>query len=386
MKDKKKNSSLSYIIDFTHVDFALLIVVLMLIAIGLVMVLSASAPQSISEVGNSYYYFIRQIKFAGVGILIMWGLSFVDYKIYEKLYVPIYIVSVTILLLTLVSSIGINVKGATRWVSILGIRFQPSEVAKIGLILSAAAYIKRNKEEMATPKGMFWTAGLVALPLLFLYVFQSHLSACIVIVVILLTMLLTSGVKLKNYVMAGGLGMIPATGLIVAKILNGAANGGYRIQRILTFFDPWKDKQDSGWQIIQGLYALGSGGLFGVGLGQSKQKYLYIPEPHNDFIFAIIGEELGFVGCLFIIILYILFVWRGALTAMHAPDLYGGLVAVGITSLIGIQAIFNIAVVTSSMPVTGMSLPFISYGGTSLLILLASVGILLNISRQGKKD
>ena len=157
------------------------------------------------------------------------------------------------------------------------------------------------------------------------------------------------------------------------------------MERITAFLDPWADATDSGWQIIQSLYAIGSGGLFGVGLGESKQKYLYVSEPHNDFIFAIIAEELGFVGCVVVITLFGLFIWRGLLTSMKADNTFGSLLAVGITSLIGIQALINIAVVTSSMPVTGMSLPFISYGGTALLIVLTCVGILLNISRNGAK-
>jgi len=159
----------------------------------------------------------------------------------------------------------------------------------------------------------------------------------------------------------------------------------FRLKRITTFLDPWQDKQGAGWQVIQSLYAIGSGGLFGVGLGESKQKFLYIPEPHNDFIFAVLAEELGFIGCLAVIALFGLFIWRGVLIAMKAPDTFGSLLAVGITSLIGIQAIFNIAVVTSSMPATGMALPFFSYGGTALVTILASCGILLNISRAGNK-
>ena len=175
----------------------------------------------------------------------------------------------------------------------------------------------------------------------------------------------------------GGLGLY-----LFAKVTK---KGLFRITRILTFLDPFKDVQGNGWQIIQSLYAIGSGGLFGVGLGNSTQKYLYLPEAHNDFIFSIIAEELGFVGCVFVIILFALFIWRGILIAIKAPDMFGSLIAAGITTMVGLQAIINIAVVTSSMPNTGMPLPFISYGGTSLLILLSSVGILLNISRASKE-
>jgi len=161
--------------------------------------------------------------------------------------------------------------------------------------------------------------------------------------------------------------------------------GTYRLTRIVAFLDPWADPTDSGWQIIQGLYAIGSGGLFGVGLGNSNQKYLYISEPHNDYIFAVLAEELGFIGCIAVILLFAAFIWRGILIAMKAPDMFGSLLATGVTALIGTQAIINIAVVTSSMPVTGISLPFFSYGGSSLVILLCLVGILLNISRQTNK-
>ncbi len=172
-------------------------------------------------------------------------------------------------------------------------------------------------------------------------------------------------------------------GYLFYKITSGSDN--FRITRIISFLDPWADATDAGWQVIQSLYAIGSGGLFGTGLGGSKQKYLYISEPQNDFIFSIVAEELGFVGCVVIIALFAAFIWRGILIAMKAPDTFGGLLATGITSLIAIQVILNIAVVTSSMPNTGIPLPFFSYGGTALLILLCSVGILLNISRAGKK-
>lgn len=162
-------------------------------------------------------------------------------------------------------------------------------------------------------------------------------------------------------------------------------NGAYRISRITTFLDPWKYIKDEGWQVVQSLYAIGSGGLFGVGLGDSKQKYLYLPEPHNDFIFSVLAEELGFAGCVLVFVLFAIFIWRGILIAMKAPDMFGSLVAIGITTLVGIQAIINIAVVTSSIPATGMQLPFFSYGGTALCILLCEVGVLLSISRAGVK-
>lgn len=197
-------------------------------------------------------------------------------------------------------------------------------------------------------------------------------------------MMLVAGSRLVHFVSFGAIGASLGIGAmyILAKFFN---IGSYRLERITSFLNPWADAQDSGWQIIQSLYAIGSGGLFGVGLGNSKQKYLYISEPHNDFIFAVLAEELGFIGCLVVILLFAVFIWRGILIAMKAPDMFGSLLATGITALIGLQAIINIAVVTSSMPVTGMALPFFSYGGTSLIILLCAVGLLLNISRQSQK-
>ena len=194
-------------------------------------------------------------------------------------------------------------------------------------------------------------------------------------------MMVLAGCKLWQIIVPTTAIGIPAFLIAIFKIKKFA----HALERITTFVDPWQDKLGKGWQVIQSLYAIGSGGLFGLGLGQSKQKYLYLPEPQNDFIFSVIAEELGFVGCLFVIILFGILIWRGILTAMKAPDMFGSLIAVGITSLIGIQAIINIAVVTSSMPATGMPLPFFSYGGTALFILLCEIGILLNISRAGNK-
>ena len=212
---------------------------------------------------------------------------------------------------------------------------------------------------------------------------QSHLSASLVIIAVVSIMMIVAGCKISHFLTLGVLGgTAGGIGLyILAKFFK---KGGYRLTRIVSFLNPWDYAQDEGWQIIQSLYAIGSGGLFGVGLGNSTQKYLYLPEAHNDFILSIIAEELCFIGCAIVIILFALFIWRGILISIKAPDMFGSLIAVGITVMVGLQAIINIAVVTSSMPNTGMPLPFFSYGGTSLLILLSSVGVLLNISRAAK--
>jgi cell division protein FtsW len=206
----------------------------------------------------------------------------------------------------------------------------------------------------------------------------------VIIIFVVGVMMVLAGSRLRYFITLGsfgGLGLLGGLFYLAQK----TGQGAFRFARIISFLDPWQDAQGDGWQVIQGLYAIGSGGLFGVGLGESKQKYLYISQPQNDFIFAVLAEELGFIGCVVVIALFAILIWRGILIAIKAPDTFGSLVASGITVLIGIQAIMNIAVVTSSMPVTGISLPFLSYGGSSLLILLCSVGILLNISRHTTK-
>ncbi len=349
------------------------------------MVLSASAPSSLSTNGNSYTYVIKQLAFAIIGIILMFIISRFDYRIYKKFYKIAYIISIAALISVIIPGIGVEVKGAKRWINLGFGNFQPSEIAKIGLIIFYAGYLTEHKNEL----GFFWRGCIKSFcflipPIAILFFIQDHLSASVVIIAITSIMMIMGGTKIKDFItiaVAGG--SVGAAGMLF--LATKGTKGTFRLARLTTFLDPWQDPTGDGWQVTQGLYAIGSGGLFGVGLGQSKQKYLYIPEPHNDFIFAIIAEELGFVGCLVVISLFAIFIWRGILTAMKAPDSFGSLLAVGITSLVGIQAIINIAVVTSSMPATGMSLPFFSYGGTALLILLCSMGVLLNISRAGSK-
>jgi cell division protein FtsW len=274
--------------------------------------------------------------------------------------------------------------GAKRWISLGFISFQPSELAKIGLIVFYATLLTKNKERLGEMWGGFFYPLMFLLPVIAILVgVQNHLSATILIILIIAVMMLMAGSKLRYFLTFGTIGAVTGLGALFAyaKI---TGKGMFRITRLITFLDPFADVSDTGWQIVQSLYAIGSGGLFGVGLGSSTQKYLYLPEAHNDFIFSIIAEELGFLGCAFVIILFALFIWRGILISIKAPDMYGSLLAAGITTMVGLQAIINIAVVTSSMPNTGMPLPFFSYGGTSLLILMASVGVLLNISRASK--
>lgn len=368
-------------------DFILFITVLVMLGFGLVMVLSASSPSALSEGRSSYAYVTTQAISAGIGIVAMLFISKIDYRKWAKFYKIAYFVSIILLLAVLIPGLKHDAKGATRWIKtpIPGLStFQPSELVKIAMIIFFAKYLTDRKGELHTFFKGFVMPLILILPIIAILIFvQSHLSASVIIGMVVVILMLMAGTKMKYFITVGtpiaGVGV--ATLYILAKYFK---KGAYRLARITSFMDPWADPTGDGWQVIQSLYAIGSGGLFGVGLGNSTQKYLYLPEPQNDFIFSVIAEELGFVGCLAVIILFGIFIWRGVLIAMKAPDSFGSLVAIGITSLIGLQAIINIAVVTSSMPNTGMPLPFFSYGGTALLILLCAVGILLNISRYQK--
>ena len=370
-------------------DFILCITVLLLLALGIIMVLSASAPSALSTTGNSYTYVKKQLMFAGIGLVLMFFLSKVDYRFYKKYYWYIYFASWLVLLLVVVPGLGYSVKGATRWIKIGGSQFQPSELTKIGMIIFYGGYLSDHKNDIQLlSKGFVIPLLFLVPPVLVLYVVQNHFSVSLVIGVVVLVMMFMAGSRLRYFLIVATAGVVCITsviGFVGIKQKTDGESDSFRLDRIATYFDPWADAQGTGYQTVQSLYAIGSGGMFGLGLGNSKQKYLYIPEPHNDFIFSILAEELGFFGCILVIALFAIFIWRGILISMKATDVFGSVIAIGITTLIAIQAIINIAVVTGTVPTTGMSLPFFSYGGTALLLLLANVGILLNISRSGAK-
>ncbi len=373
---KKKGKSFSSFLK-NPIDFTLLITILLLLSIGLIMLLSASSPSALSESGNSYSYFFRQAIFAVAGLFMMWVISNIDYRFYQKYYKLAYIVA--FLLLLAVPLIGREINGAKRWIYVTEtLSVQPSELVKLLMIIFYAGILVKNRDELNKYGKGFLKHIIMIAPIIVLLLIEPHFSASIIIIGIASIMMITAGCKFWHFLASGLVVGVP--GIIALIILE-----PYRLQRVITFLNPWSDPTGDGWQVIQSLYAIGSGGLFGAGLGESKQKYLYIPEPHNDFIFSILAEELGFIGCAVVIILFAIFIWRGVLIAMKSPDMFGSLVAIGITAQIAIQVIINIAVVTSSMPATGMPLPFFSYGGTSLFILLCEMGVLLNISKAGAK-
>lgn len=372
-----------------QIDFILLVVIILLLSLGIIMVLSASAPSALSETGNSYTYVTKQAIFAVLGFGVMFFFSKFDYRIFKRFYWVIYWISVGILLLVLIPGLKSSANGATRWINLGFMQFQPSELTKVGMIIFYAGYLSDHKNELRDfKKGFLKPLIFLIPPVAIAYVFQNHLSVCLVMGAITCVMMIMAGCKLSHFILSGlsvgGLGG-GALALFLATKGQSAGNESFRIDRILNFMDPWQDPTGTGWQAIQSLYAIGSGGLFGVGLGESKQKYLYIPEPQNDFIFSILAEELGFVGCAIVIILFALFIWRGILIAMKAPDMFSSLLATGITALVMVQVVINIGVVTNSIPNTGMPLPFFSAGGTALVILMGMCGILLNISKSSSK-
>lgn len=385
MAKKKELKGFSSFLN-NSVDFTLVITVLLLLSLGLVMVLSASSPTSFQESGKSYNYFVRQLIFAIIGLVAMYFVSKIDYRIYQRFYKQAWWLSVILLLAVLL--VGDEAKGAKRWIDIGFTRFQPSEIVKFLMIVFYAGILVKNRNEL----GKFWK-GLVKhmlylVPIIVLLILEPHLSTSIVIIITCCVIVLTAGCKFWQFcatgvVAVGGIGSLATILYFASEFFREKFQ--YALTRIVTFMDPWQDASGTGWQVIQSLYAIGSGGLFGVGLGDSKQKYLYLPEPHNDFIFSVLAEEMGFVGCIIVFILFAVFIWRGILIAIKAPDMFGSLVAVGITTLVGVQFLINVAVVTSSMPATGMQLPFFSYGGTALCILLCEVGVLLSISRASTR-
>lgn len=387
-KNKEKNK-ISFF-SKGKIDYTILIVTILLLCLGIIMVLSASAPSSLSESGNSYSYVIKQAISAAAGLVAMYAFSKVDYRIYRKLKWVIYIAMIALLFMVSIS--GMDAGGARRWINIAGINFQPSEIAKIGFILVFASYLSDVKEKNKIKN--IWYGCILPLMMLvpvaaIIFGLQNHFSATFIIGAITLVQMFVAGTRVSHLLLVGLVGVIALLGgMKIKDLISGTgeeATTNFRSTRIQTWLDPFSDPTGDGWQIIQSLYAIGSGGLFGLGLGNSKQKYLYLPEPHNDFIFAVLAEELGFFGCIFVILLFVIFIWRGIVIAIKAPDNFGTLIAIGIVAMIGLQALINIAVVTGAMPVTGMPLPFFSYGGTAIAVNLGTVGILLNISRNCNK-
>ena len=352
-------------------DMPFLLLTVLLLAAGLVMMFSASYARAKWDTGNPAYYFVRQAIFAVAGLGIMLLVGRLNYFIWYRMALMILLGSLA--LLALVPVIGVTVNGAKRWISIAGIRFQPSELAKLGMILSFAAMMSAWQDKMETFRYGVLPYALILGAIAGLLILEKHLSATMIVFIIGAIMMLLGGTKKRWFVIGG----ILVLGFLVAYVsLRGYAGG-----RIETWLDPWKDPLGDGYQGIQSRYAIGSGGFLGLGLGRSRQKYLYLPEEHNDYIFAIVCEELGFVGAVGILLLFVLLILRGYWIAIHARDRFGTLVAAGLTTKLAIQVFFNVGVVSGLLPPTGISLPFFSYGGTALLLQLFEMGVILAVSR-----
>ena len=375
-------------------DLPFLMLVLMLTAIGVIMMFSASYADALYEMGDPTYYFMRQGLFALGGVGVMYVMSKINYQTLRWLSVFVLVGSIILLVMVKIPGIGSSGGGANRWIRAIGPlpRWQPSEAAKLGVILYFSARLsKRNTEKKRRFNKRTYTGhflelldrigflelvpyGVVLAVIAGLLLLQPHLSATILILAIGASILFAAGIRLGWFV-AGGSLMAAALWVVVNAT-------DYMADRIAIWQDPWSDIQGDGYQIVQSLYSIGSGGLLGLGFGNSRQKFLYLPELQNDYVFPIVCEELGFIGAAMILLLFALLIIRGYWLALHARDRFGALLIVGVTTQVAVQVFLNIGVVTNLIPPTGISLPFFSYGGTALVIQLVEMGIVLSVSRQ----
>lgn len=354
-------------------DMPFLVLTVLLVMIGVVMVFSASYARSYYEnKGNSTYYFARQALFALAGIGIMLFVSRLNYQMWRGL--SFGILAVAIFFLILVPLIGSEEGGAKRWISLGAFSFQPSEIAKVAVIMTFASLMSIYREKMQTFRYGVLPFAAILVVVCGLIALERHFSGVLIILALGAAMMFLGGTQLRWFGI--GAAVVAAFAAIYLTTM------GYASARITAWLDPMSDPADSGYQILQSLYAIGSGGLMGLGFGRSRQKYLYLPEEHNDYVFPIVCEELGFVGAVAVILLFMLLIVRGYWIAMHARDRFGALLAAGLSTHLALQTFLNIGVVTNFLPATGISLPFFSYGGTALLIQLFEMGLILAVSRQ----
>ena len=358
----------------TSVDLPFLVAVLLLLAIGLATLYSAGFAKALQKTGNSYYYISRQGMYALIGLIGMGVISWIPYKLYRKISVPFYIGSIALLIAVLFLSNDTE----KRWLYIGGFQFQPSEFAKVAVIILLAVYLSHPKLRVRNFwRGSVFPAAIFGVCALLVGV-EPHLSGAILIGSIGLIMIIAAGANVLQMVPIGLACVAGAVALFLSK--------DYMQDRVMTWLNPELDPTGKGYQALQSLYAIGSGGLTGLGFGDSRQKYLYLPEPQNDFIFSVFCEEMGWIAAFMVLSLFAFVVARGFYIASKAPDKFSSLIVVGIITRLAVQTIFNIAVVSGAFPVTGISLPFFSYGGTALIVLLGEMGIVLQISRYAATE
>ncbi len=361
-------------------DRPLLLAIFTLLGIGLLMIASAGVAYGKVRFGDEYFFFKQQCFGLVVGMISLFVVSRIDYHFFRKFVVPIFFLAVALLVMVFIPGVGTTVYGAARWIELGPLSFQPSEVMKLAIILYLAAWLSGKQQEKNNADFFEGYVPFIAILSLvgFLIIKQPDTGTLGLIFCIALAIFFVSGARLSHIFITiiGGIGML-------ALLIRLAP---YRMERFLVFLNPGHDPLGSGYQLRQALMALGSGGWFGVGLGQGRQKFNYLPEPVTDSIFAVLGEEVGFIGAVVVVALFLFVAWRGFRIAQRAPDMFGRLVAVGIVSWIFIQAMINIMAISGIIPLTGIPLPFISYGGTSLAVLLTAIGILLNISKQARLE
>ena len=362
-------------------DYTLLFIVLFLLAFGLVMLYSTSAYDANLTYNDSTYLFRKQIFSTLAGLVVLFIVSHLPYHIWERFAVIGYGVSVALVLLII--PFGIEANGAKRWLRVFGISLQPAEVAKLTMILFLAYLICKMGRNIRTMKGFLVVLGAAAPISGLIYVITRNLSSAIIIMGIAVVMLFVACPDYKRFIILGLIGIAGVAGIVflIVKMSESGSVGSFRGERILAWLDPEAYASGKGFQTLQALYAIGSGGILGKGLGQSMQKLGFLPEAQNDMIFSIICEELGLFGAIAVLMMFILLIWRCMIIANNAPDLFGALLVVGVMGHIAIQVILNVAVVTNTIPNTGISLPFISYGGSSVMFLLAEIGIVFSVGR-----
>lgn len=356
-----------------HGDYLLLIAVVVLAVVGTIFIYSASNYSANSTYGDSLYFVKKQIIGIALGICAMLFTCNFNYKRLKKFALPIAIITFILLGLVFVPGVGVENYGAKRWIGFGGVTLQPSEIAKFSLILFCATYVSKNPERIKTFKGII-PVLLFGGSICVLIILEPNMSITVCVATLMLTMLFAAGMKIKHFLFL----IVPALILVVVLIISEP----YRLNRLAAFLNPWASPKGEGYQLLQSLYALGSGGLFGVGLFNSRQKYAFLPFAESDFILSVIGEEIGYVGLIFFFVLLGFIVYRGLKIASQAKDVFGYMISVGITMIFGIQTIVNALVVTGSIPPTGLPLPLVSSGNTSIIIFMAEMGVLFNVSKN----
>jgi len=354
-------------------DYALLIAVVLLAVLGTIFIYSASNYSALATYNDAFYFVKKQVIGIALGIVAMVATALFDYNKLKKFTLLVSIVSIILLFLVFVPGIGVENYGAKRWIGVGGVTLQPSEVAKFALILFSATYVSSRPDKISTFKGILPVLGF-GLTICALIILEPNMSITVCVVLLMFTILFAAGMRIKHFVML----MVPAIVVGVVLILIEP----YRLNRLAAFINPWSSPKGEGYQLLQSLYALGSGGWFGVGLFNSRQKYAFLPFAESDFILSVIGEEIGFIGLIFFFLLLGFIVWRGLKIAAKSQNVFGFILATGITMIFGIQVVVNALVVTGSIPPTGLPLPLVSSGNTSIIIFMAELGILFNVSKK----